>query len=196
MTATADQAAVMSAIARLHPERGTSLAEGVSAALDTITATEEDEIRGYYSNREQVPAPEGTPVPVGSHGSAVVVLLSDGEDTADADPLVGARAAADAGIRVNTVGIGSPTGADIRIEGFSMHTQLDEDTLSRIADITGGTYQHAEDADQLQAIYDSLQTRLIVRAEPTEVTALAAGIGLALLTLGGIAGLVWLGRLP
>jgi Ca-activated chloride channel family protein len=194
---TSDQAAVLAAIGRLHPERGTSLSDGINASLDAIANSEEgDAVNGYYTNRSPAPEPQGTPVPVGSHGSAVIVLLSDGEDTADRDPLAGARAAADAGIRVDTVGVGSANGATLEVEGFSVHTQLDEETLKRIADMTGGTYQRAEDADQLRQVYDSLQTRLTIRAEPTEVTALAAGLGLGLLMLGGIAGLVWLGRLP
>ena len=87
------------------------------------------------------------------------------------------------------MGIGSPAGATLEIEGFSVHTQLDEETLRGIAEMTGGTYHHADSADQLQEVYDSLETRLTVRSEPTEVTALAAGLGLALLVLGGIAGL-------
>jgi Ca-activated chloride channel family protein len=193
---TSDQAAVLAAIARLHPERGTSLTEGIAAALDAIVATEDDAVQGYYTNRS--PSPDATFVPVdpGSHGSAVVVLLTDGEATGDRDPLAGARTAADHGIRVHTVGVGSAAGAIIDVEGFRVHTQLDEPTLRAIAELTGGTYQVAASADELLAVYDALDTRLTFRSETLEVTALVAGLGLAWLVLGGVAGLAWLGRLP
>jgi Ca-activated chloride channel family protein len=192
---TSDQAAVLAAIARLHPERGTSLNEGIDAALTAITDSEQDEVRGYYTDRSPVP----TIAPVvgaASHGSAVVVLLTDGEATNDDDPFKGAVAAAEQGIRIHTVGVGSATGTIIDVEGFQVHTQLDEATLRVIAERTGGSYHRAADADQLRSIYDSLDTRLTVRAEPIEVTAIVAGVGLALVLLGGMAALVWMGRLP
>ena len=68
--------------------------------------------------------------------------------------------------------------------------------LRAIADRTGGTYHHASDAGELQAIYDTLDTRLVTDEETTEVTSLVAALGLALLTIGGAAALSWLGRLP
>lgn len=193
---TSDRTLVRAAIARLRPERGTSLTEGVTAALETIIATEEDEVRGYYTNRSPGPVPSRAPVDPGSHGSAVVVLLTDGEATGDRDPLAGAAAAAELGIRVHTVGVGSVTGAIIDVEGLRVHTQLDEATLRAIADLTGGTYRHAGTADELAQIYDTLDTRLSIRTEPMEVTAPVTAVGLALLLVGGVAGLAWLGRLP
>jgi Ca-activated chloride channel family protein len=94
------------------------------------------------------------------------------------------------------VGVGSAAGAILDIEGFRVHTRLDEPMLRAIADRTGGTYHHASSADELHAIYETLDTRLVVEAETTEVTSLVAALGLALLTVGAAAALVWLGRLP
>jgi Ca-activated chloride channel family protein len=192
---TSDQAAVLAAIARLHPERGTSLNEGIGAALTAITDSEQDAIRGYYTDRSPTPtvAPVADPA---SHDSALVVLLTDGEATNDEDPFAGAVEAAEQGIRIHTVGVGSATGTIIDVEGFQVHTQLDETTLRVIAERTGGTYHHAATADDLRAIYDGLDTRLTVRAEPIEVTAIVAAVGFALVLLGGVAALVWMGRLP
>jgi Ca-activated chloride channel family protein len=195
-TPTSDQDAVLAAIARLQPERGTSLNQGIGAALEAIAAAEDPSVHGYYTNRSPEPTASPTPVPAGSHGSALVVLISDGEATGDQDPLVGAQAAADRGIRVDTVGVGSAAGAVIDVEGFQVQTQLDEATLQAIADTTGGTYQHATSADALQHAYDALELRLAVHEESMEVTSLVAALGLGLLLLGGVAGLVWLGRLP
>ena len=192
---TRDQAAVLAAIARLNPERGTSLTQGIGAAIDAITDAQ-DGVQGYYTDRS--PAPDQAPVPAGpgSQDAASVVLLTDGEATSDRDPLAGAKAAAAQGIRVHTVGVGSAAGAVLDIEGFRVYTQLDEPMLRTIADMTGGTYHHAASANDLQAVYDSLETRLVVEAESTEVTSLVAALGLLFLTLGGVAGLAWSGRLP
>lgn len=190
---TSDQAAVQAAIARLRPQRGTSLNEGIEAAVQAVLASQ-DGVSGYYTDRS--PQPTLVPVAPGSRSSAAIVLLSDGEATGDRDPVAGAMIAADLGIRVHTVGIGSRTGAIIDVEGFDVVTQLDEPTLQAIAGRTGGTYQHAASADELVAVYDALDTRLTVRSEPMEVTALVAALSLALLVMGGVTGLVWLGRLP
>jgi Ca-activated chloride channel family protein len=193
---TSDQAAVLAAIARLRPERGTSLNQGIGAALEAIATTEDGGVHGYYTDRSPEPTASPAPVPPGSHGSAIVVLLSDGEATGDRDPLAGAQAAADRGIRVDTIGVGSAGGAVIDVDGFQVQTQLDEATLRSIADMTGGSYQHAGTSDALQRVYATLETTLAVHDERMEVTALVAALGLGLLVLGGVSGLVWLGRLP
>lgn len=190
---TSDEAAVLSAIGRLHPERGTSLNEGLEAAVAAIV-TSQDGVSGYDADRS--PEPTLRPMAPAGRRSAAIVLLSDGEATADRDPLEGAAIAAQQGIRVYTVGVGSVAGAVIDVEGLSVATQLDEATLRAIAAATGGSYQHAGSADDLAAVDDGLDTRLTVRPEPMEVTALVAALGLGLLVAGGAAGIVWLGRLP
>lgn len=193
---TRDQAAVLAAIERLRPQRGTSLDQGVSVALQAIFASDAEEVQGYYTNRSPEPLPSVAPVEPGSYGSAVVVLLTDGEATSDRDPLAGAQVAARLGVRVHTVGVGSARGAVLDVEGLRVHTQLDEATLRAIADLTRGTYENAGSAEELQHVYDTLDTRLAIRSEAMEVTALVAAAGLLLLLVGGVAGLAWLGRLP
>lgn len=190
---TNDQAAVLAAINRLEPQAGTSLAGGIAAALKTI-ATAEDPTAGYYTNRSAAPSP--TPVPPGTHSSAVIVLLSDGENTELPDPAQVTQSAADRGIRINTVGMGTVAGTTLIIDGFQVHTQLDEAGLRRIADKTGGTYYGASDQARLDAIYDNLDSGLVVKPQTTEITAIVAGVGLAALFVGCLASLAWLGRAP
>ena len=193
---TSDQATVLEAIKRLAPQRGTSLAQGIRASLSTIALAENGPTIDYYTNR--TPAPAATPAPVapGSHTSAVIVLLTDGENTAPPDPLAAAQAAADQGVRIYTVGIGSAAGTTLTINGFKVHTQLDAATLQHISDITGGAYYAAEDEQGLAKVYDDLDTRLIVKPEMIEVTALFAGASVLLFAIGGVFSLAWLGRLP
>ena len=193
---TDDPTQVAAAIDRLGPTRGTSIAGGIQSALGAIAAADADPAAGYYTNRSPGPTVAPTPVPVGSHADAVVILLSDGENTTSPDPLAAAKVAADRGIRIFTVGIGSVAGATIDVEGFKIHSQLDEDLLRQIAATTDGTYYAARDPDQLKAIYGAIQTRLVIRPEETEITSFVAGAGLLILLIGGLASLRWLGRLP
>jgi Ca-activated chloride channel family protein len=196
---TNDQATVVSAIDRLTPQRGTSLGQGIDASLKAIAT----ELAGpysnnYYSNRSPgtSPTPAPTPVPSGTHAPAVIVLLSDGENNESPDPMVAAQAAADQGVRIYTVGIGSTAGADVTLNGFQVHTQLDEATLQAIAQTTGGTYYGATDAAQLRSIYDNLDTQVVLQPQLTEITSILAGVSVLMLLAGALTSLIWLGRLP
>jgi Ca-activated chloride channel homolog len=128
--------------------------------------------------------------------SAVVLLLTDGEDTTALDPLEIAQLAAEAGVRIYPVGIGSTEGSVLQIEGFSILSQLNETTLQEIAGLTNGTYYHAEDEESLQEIYENVDLQLTISGEKMEVTAIFAGISLLLLLIGGGLTLLWFGRIP
>jgi Ca-activated chloride channel family protein len=193
---TNDETLVLAAIDRLAPERGTSIARGILSSLATIAAAEADPTTGYYTNRSPAPRPEPTPLPKGTYASAAIVLLTDGENNQRPDPLEAARTAADRGVRIYTVGVGSPAGTTIEVEGFKVHSQLDESMLRQISEITDGAYYAAADAKELSAIYDSIDTRLVLRPEAMEVTSLFAGAGVLVLLIGGVSSLLWLGRLP
>ena len=190
---TNDPLAVTAAINRLGPQRGTSVANGIQASLDAI-ARAENPTKGFYDNRSPAPTPE--PVPAGSHSSAVIILLTDGENNEEPDPLAAARAAADRGVKIHTVGIGKPGGTTLDIDGFKIHTRLDEALLREIADTTTGAYHDADSQSTLVTIYRDLGSNLIVRAQDIEVTSLFAAAGLAAILIGCLISIVWLGRVP
>ena len=196
---TNDQASVISAIDRLTPERGTSVAEGILASLRVIAVAEAGPYaNNYYSNASPAPTPTPTttPVPAGTHAPAAIVLLSDGENNESPDPMAAAQAAANQGVRIYTVGLGSAAGSTVTVNGFQLHTQLDEATLQQISQVTDGTYYNATDAQQLLSIYDNLDTGLVLAPQMTEITSIFAGAGLLLLIAGALTSLYWLGRLP
>jgi Ca-activated chloride channel family protein len=194
---TADQSTVLAAITRLTPARGTSVGNGILSALRAIdSATNQQQGPLLYSNLTPEPTPSPTPVPRGTYTSAVVVLLSDGENNENPDPLQAAQSAADRGVRVYTVGIGSPQGTTLHINGFTVHTQLDEATLQQVAQITGGEYYNAQTEADLLKIYDTLNPQLVVKPEKMEVTSIFAGASLLALLAGGLLSLVWFSRLP
>jgi Ca-activated chloride channel family protein len=195
-TPSSDPGTVLAAIDRLQPQKGTSLGRGILDSLQAIAVAEEDEAVGYYTNRSPTPTIAPTPLPPGSHSSAVIVLLTDGENNEQPDPIQAAKAAADRGVRIYPIGIGSPAGANLKIDGFTVHSQLDEATLKEVAQLTGGSYYAAQSTDELQRIYDELDPRLTFKSAPTEVTAILTGFGLILLVIGGLASLAWTGRIP
>jgi len=193
---TNDQAAILAAIDRLSPTRGTSLANGILISLNTIAAADAGQTTRYYSNVTPTPSPTPTPVPKGTYTSAVIVLVTDGENTVSPDPIDAAQTAADRGVRVNTVGIGSAAGTTLHINGFTVRTQLDEAMLQQISQLTDGTYYNAENEQDLHTIYDNLNPQLIIKPEKTEVTSILAGAGLLVLLIGGAFSLRWFSRLP
>ncbi|HEX5451828.1 MAG TPA: VWA domain-containing protein, partial [Candidatus Limnocylindrales bacterium] len=140
--------------------------------------------------------PTPAPVPAGSHDSAVIVLISDGENNESPSPAQAAGEAAQRGVRIFTVGMGSEQGTILDLNGFKVHTQLQAGTLQQIAEATDGTYFGAASADDLASVYDHLDAALVVKAEAIELTAVFAGVGLVLLLAGALASLFWLGRLP
>jgi len=197
-TPTTDQGSVIAAIDRLAPQKGTSLASGILASLNVIAIAEAGPYaNNFYSNQSPAPtaAPTPTPVPSGFHAPAAIVLLTDGENNESPDPLAAAQTAADRGVRVYTVGIGSAAGTTVTVDGFQIHTQLDQATLQQISQVTGGTYYTASDAQGLRSIYDNLDTQLVIQPQMTEITALLAGMSLLLLIGGVLTSLLWLGRL-
>jgi len=193
---TNDQEAVLASIDRLMPQRGTSLGQGILAALNTIAVDDAGQTPDLDSSLTSGPTTTPTPVPEGAYESAVIVLLTDGENTDAPDPLEAAQAAADRGVRIYTVGIGSAAGATLQINGFTVHTRLDEAMLQQISEIARGAYYRAENEEDLRSIYENLVTRLVIKPEKMEVTSIFAGASILVLLMGGTFSLLWFGRLP
>lgn len=194
-TPTDDKARVIQAIDRLAPSRGTSVGQGIIASLATIERAESDTPSSYYSNRSAEPSATPEPVAAGSHSAAAIVLFSDGENNERPDPLSAAGAAADRGIRIVTVGVGTTAGATLDLDGFRVQTRLDKAALRDVADATGGAYHAAEELDAA-AVYDGLARNVVARDEGLELTALVAALGLLLLIVGAMVSLARSGRLP
>ena len=85
---TTDQDAVLAAIDRLYPQRGTAIGRGLQTSLNAIMEVPDNTSDGFGPPRDTNPfgsggpsaAPSPTPVPQGTFNSAVVVLLTDGEN--------------------------------------------------------------------------------------------------------------------
>ena len=194
---TEDKNSLIAAINRLQWQRGTAIGRGLVASLDAIA---EKTGKGGEINLNQDPStstePQPTPMPQGQYQNAIIVLLTDGENNQWPEPVDIAQMAADRGIRVYTVGIGSEEGAVVRIQGRAIRTRLDEQTLRTISEMTAGEYYNAQTESDLVKIYENLSTNLVLKTEKTEVTAYVTGIAVLLSLLAGFFSLIWFNRLP
>jgi len=197
---------IVAAIDRFQLQRGTAIGSGIILSLATIFPDAgidvSDSIYGRDTRRalplDPARAPEKkefAPVPPGSYGSAAIVLLTDGQRTTGPDSLEAAKMAADRGVRVFTVGVGTPAGEVIGFEGWSFRARLDEDTLKAIADRTRGEYFHAGSAMDLKKIYEGLSARLVFEKQHTEITALFSAAAACLALAAGLLSLLWFGRI-
>jgi Ca-activated chloride channel family protein len=200
---TDDQEAVRAALDRLTPQRGTSLGQGILAAMAALAADVDGDLApptnaggaggavGEAEPNQQFVVPD-----ISDPEGTAIILFTDGENNEAPDPLEAAVAARGQGVRVYTVGLGSLEGATLELDGFSVHTQMDEAMLRQIAQLSGGQYYRAVDQDALNAVYDDVAAQLVVRAQEMEVTSLFAGAGILILLLGGALSLLWFGRVP
>ena len=178
---------VLATIRRLSTGGGTSLGQGLFTSLSTIAG------KPLQIDQSALES-EGGEVDIGFFGSSEVVLLSDGENTSRLDPLMLAEVASSAGVRVHTIGVGTPEGAVVEVEGFNLATALDEELLTEIAETTDGTYHRAGDTATLERIYESIDLELVRVESEHEVTALFAAAGGIVLALGAILSIAWFGR--
>ena len=191
---------VIAAIDRFQLQRGTAIGSGIVLSLATLFPDAGIDLSQITGQREMPPAtgdkprPEFTPVAPGSYGSAAIILLTDGQRTTGPDPVEAAKMAADRGVRVYTVGIGTKEGETIGFEGWSMRVRLDEDTLKSIATVTRADYFYAGTAADLKQVYQRLSTRLIVEKKETEISALFAAAGALLVVLAAGLSVWWFGR--
>jgi Ca-activated chloride channel family protein len=187
---------VIAAIDRLVPRRGTSIGNGILVSLNTIVVDAGDP-PFLSTDATTAPAqPEPEALPQGWYPSAAIVLLTDGENNQDPDPIAATDLAVDLGVRIYTVGIGRPEGATITVEGYTVLSQLNEPILQYIAATTGGVYYNAGNEEQLDQIYGDLEPKLSIKTEEMEVTSLFAGAGMLLFVLGAAFSLFWFGRVP
>jgi Ca-activated chloride channel family protein len=184
--ATATGNAIVISLATLFPDAGIDL-ESMQSGRERS--------RGFSLDGEHKPKKDFTPVAPGSYPSAAIIMLTDGQRTTGVDPLDAAKLAADRGVRVYTVGIGTVDGETIGFEGWSMRVRLDEETLKAIAQKTSAEYFYAGTAQDLKKVYEALSSKLTVEKKETEISALFAMVAAALVLLSAGLSLVWFNRI-
>jgi Ca-activated chloride channel family protein len=206
--ATVNREDLITAIDRFQMQRGTATGNAIVMSLATLFPDDghidlqlmqnnRDRMRGTAIDAEKKEKEKKpfTPVPPGSYTSAAIIMLTDGQRTTGVDPLEAAKMAAERGIRVYTVGIGTVDGETIGFEGWSMRVRLDEETLKQIANKTSAEYFYAGTAQDLKKVYETLSTRLTVEKKETEVSGLLALLAAALAVLSAGLSVLWFNRI-
>ncbi len=186
---TFDHAAVLKAIDHLALGGGTSLAAGILTSLDAIAG------KTLIVSKAALAQDNSAEVDIGYFGGSTIVLFSDGEDTSQTGPVTMARLASVAGVRVQTIGVGTAAGTTVQIDGFSVATALDAPTLAAVASVTNGSYHQVDDPAGLKAVSRTINLHFAVVTQYTEVTALFAGAAVLLLVAGALISVVRSGRL-
>lgn len=162
-------------IAKRPSDRMGLLVFGSSAFTQCPLTLDHDILINYLDELEIGMAGDGTAIgdgltlavkrlePVPSK-SRFVVLLTDGENTAgQVDPLLAAKVAKEKGIKVYAIGIGREGRVPFPVEGpfgtrrmVYQDIRVDMETLGKIADLTGGEVYRAQNTEELQKIYDTI----------------------------------------
>ncbi len=181
---TDDRDEALRGLSALEADNGTALGDAIARSVDL----------GVSSLDEQLAAnSDETPV--------VVLVLSDGANTTgDYEPLDAAQQAVDAGVPVHTVALGTDAGTVEGPDGYggvrTIRVPPDRETLSQVAELTGGTFFEAADEDSLKSVYDEIGSQVGVEHEQRELTVFFTAAGAALLLLGGALSTLWFGRMP
>ena len=144
---TTNRAAMKAAIAGLHAEERTATGEGIYTALQAIASV------GAVMGGGDTPAP------------AHIVLESDGAENVPGDPdaprgaYMAARAAKDQGVAISTISFGTPDGT-VDINGQEVPVPVDDVTLQKITELSGGQAFHAGSLDELNHVYSTLQQQI------------------------------------
>lgn len=178
---TTNRAQIKKAIDKLQPRSGTAIGNGLMTSLDAL----------YGGMGGELPMADD-----GVYAPAIIVLLTDGENTDGPSPLDIVGQATDRGIRVYTIGIGSPKSTTVQVGSSALRAKLDEETLREIARLTDAKYYNASTEKDLRAVYQTLSTQLITRLQPLDLSFIFITSAFFLGVLALAFSLIWSNRLP
>jgi Ca-activated chloride channel homolog len=206
---TTDTEQLVEAINNLSTSRGTAIGSAILTSIDGIAAV------------DPTVAPTGVDAESAQrsgYAADVIVLLTDGANTQGVEPATAAEAAAIRGVRVFTIGFGTTTPVRMACTGQQAGGWaggpgprgggggggggwgggrnpliIDEEALQSVADVTGGQYYRAENADQLQVALGDLPSQITVVTKHVDIASWFAGFG-GLLVVTALALSLWLNR--
>ena len=196
-----DHATALAAVRRLSTGGGTSLGSAILAALSAIT------------QRTVTLGANGSAPDIGYWPSATIVMFSDGQDggagarasggggirrrhgaARHADTDAATAVAEQAGVHIDTVGVGTAAGTTVDADGYHLFTALDEATLKSISQATGGAYHPASNASELNGIASSINLRLTVTNQPLPLAGAVIALALLFLAAGAVLTVARTGR--
>ena len=204
-TATLDRAPLVAAIDGFQMQRGTAIGTAIALSVAELfpdhginvgDLTFGGKPRGRSLDDQAKPARKQiTPVAPGSYPSAAIILLTDGRRTTGIDTLEAAKLAADRGVRIHVVGLGSADAGSYAADGMAIYLQLDEPTLREVARMTGGDYHQAGTAEKLRNVYETMGSQMQLVKRETELAPLLALAAALLALAAGVLSMLWFGRI-
>jgi Ca-activated chloride channel family protein len=206
---TNDTAALITSLRSLTTGRRTAIGSGILAAIDAIAEVDPAIQRSTGPDR---PGTEPPPVAPGAYAPDIIVTLTDGANNFGPEPVEAAQQAATRGLRVYTIGFGTPDGGQLDPVcaaqfrgrepggggggfggggGGGFRRGIDDRALKEVASLTGAAYYPAESADQLEGVFANLPTNLILKHEVVELGVGFVAIGLLLAGGGLLLGRAW-----
>jgi Ca-activated chloride channel family protein len=208
---TTDKKPLLDAIDNLKTARGTAIGQAILTSIDAISEIN-PEVAGTGVELDAV-TPDGAPV---DYHADTIVVLTDGSNTTGVDPVTAAEQAAARRLRVYTIGFGTTEPQQMvctpdQVSGDSAfggggfggggfgggggrgggNREIDEEALTRVADLTGGRYFKAEDAEQLTDVLADLPREFGLTKQNVEVSVLFLLLGTLLVTAGVTLSLWW-----
>lgn len=183
------------AIENLTTASSTAIGSAILTSLDAISEVDER----VAPTEDDVPPPSSTETSrrPQAHGGEdiphIIVLLTDGSSNAGPSPLEAAEQAAARGVRIYPIGFGSSTESAVDCRnplhsdpsdfwrrgggGRGANTDIDFETLRKIAEMTGGQYYAAESAAELQTVFQDLHRMIARSMETAEISVFFAALG-------------------
>lgn len=211
---TTDREELTTALETLRAGRGTAVGTALLRSVDAIATVNQEVPRSDIDMTKAQPSA----LPPGQYQPDIIVLLSDGATTQGVAPMLAAQQVADRHLRVYSIGFGTPTptilscsreqlGTDYLVNQFAggggfggrrgadgpprSVLRIDERTLEAIADLTGGAYHRAADAEELVDVFRNLPKEVALQRQHTEISFGFTAAGAALLTAATLLSLAW-----
>ena len=198
---TEDRDALLKALDYLPLQYGSALGTGLLVSLEELLPgsgidaqkiiNEASEMGGgkkpaetgqSLDDKKKAPTETAASASRGKHSA--IVLMSDGQSNMGPELLKMAELAAKHEVKVYTVGIGTPEGDVVHIQGRSMRVKLEDEALKKVSAITQGEYFRADSTEGLKDVYDKLDYKLrFEKRAMSEISAQVALLGMVLVLI-------------
>ena len=206
---TTDRQQLREALERLKVQQATGVGGAILESLRILPGRKEflgDKLnvgRQAPGQPFALPGPQPAPAPppqvplrAEDLPPAAVMIFSDGVSNMGVDPAQAAALAKEARVRLFAVGVGTPAGSVMTVDGQLVLVPFDSRVLQQIAQLADGRYMDITQTDELQKAYQELGRVMGWEKRRTEVSAVVVGGAGVLLVTGGLLSLVWFRRVP
>ena len=199
-----DRTALLEAVDRLQLQSATSVGGGILEAVRVLPGRARllgerlDRLTRQGGGGRPTPAPPTSEPPpsLDEIVPSAIIMMSDGVSNFGPDPYEAAAIARDGKVRIFTIGIGTPAGSVMRIDGQMVLVPFDASGLQRIAQITDGRYFSSTTEEELRRVYQQLGRIIGWERTRMEISFLLVGAAAVVMLMGGALSLMWFRRVP